>query len=340
MSGRKRGGPRSPKAPAARKQDELLDRIEDRLRDAADGFHGWNSPAGDDAFAGHELSDENAAVWRRWNGLELAAGEARLLSLAEIEPLTAEASAAGILREGDRVIAERGRDVYVLPADPWAEGASVVRVEESGERTPDASSVAHMLLGWFGEIAVLYDDKGEFRDELFGEDGELVPAIARKLARRRLDLDEDAPGPRLELATSLRKAGEHTAARAELKQVLRRAPEWAWAHHELGRAHMGEGDRAAAAKSHREAAQHAGDDTLAAYFFAWAALASEGDARADLAQKVLRVRPDFAMQEAAAAQSLHERERDDEAREHVALGLAVVPSHLELLRLRGEIGTG
>ena len=32
-----------------------------------------------------------------------------------------------------------------------------------------------------------------------------------------------------------------------------------------------------------------------------------------------------------------EGERDDDAKEHVALALAIVPGHLELLGLRGEL---
>lgn len=322
---------------SARRIEELLDRIEDRLRDAPVGFHDAGAPAAPDALAVAGLSDEDAGVWRRWDGLELAAGEARLVTLAEL----ASGVESDVVRADDRVIGERGRDVFVLPEDPWAEGAAVVRVEESGERTPEASSVAHLVLGWLGEIAVLYDARGEFNDELFGDDGELVPAARRKLARRRLDLDEDAPGPRLELATVLRRAGELPAAKAELKQVLRRAPEWSWPHHELGRVLAGLGDRAGAVRSHRAASSHAGDEVLAAWFLAWAALATDDeDARAALAKDVLRARPDFAMQQAAAAQALAERERDDDAAEHVALGLAIVPGHLELLRLKKEIGVG
>jgi len=342
VSGKPKGGKGSPAG--ARRHDALLDRnldrISDRLRDAPMGFHDEGGPADADALAAHELSDEDRALWRRWDGLELGGGEARLLPLAEIAPRTAEADAAGLVRAGDRVIGERGRDTFVLPGDPWAEGAAIVRIEESGERTPEASSVVHLVLGWLGEIAILYDEHGDFEDDLFGDDGEMLPAVQRRLARRRLDLDPDAPGARLELAGLLRRAGELPAAQAELKQVLRRAPEWAWAHHELGRVQMGLGERGKAAASHRKAAAVADDETLGAYFLAWAALASDDAARAELAREVLRVRPDFAANEAAAAGALHERGDDEDAREHVALGLAVVPGHLELLRLRGEIGEG
>ncbi|MBL8943129.1 MAG: hypothetical protein JNK45_08290, partial [Myxococcales bacterium] len=76
-----------------------------------------------------------------------------------------------------------------------------------------------------------------------------------------------------------------------------------------------------------------------AWFLAWAALVADGDTRAALAREVLALRPDFAAQQAEAVATLLERERFDAAREQLELGLAVLPGHLELLRLRGELPT-
>lgn len=315
----------------------VLDRIDDRLRDASEGFHVAGEPADPTALAASGIDEDERGVWRRWDGIDLAAGDARLYGLAEIATATQAAIDEGVAVAGDRVIGERGRDLMVLPADPWAEGAAVGRVEEAGDRSPEASSVAHLVLGWLGEFAVLYGDDGEFHDDLFGDDGELVPAAERRLCRWRLDLDEDAPNARLRLAELLREAGELSAARAELQQVLKRAPDFAWAHFALGRTAMalGQADRARA--SFEAAAGCGGDDGQRGWFLAWAAQVASDATRVALAQQVLALRPDFAAQQAAAVAELIERERFDAAREQLELGLAVLPGHLELLRLRGEL---
>ncbi len=326
-------GPKSQRGDQRR--DQLLDRIDDRLRDAPDGFHDPGPPAAGDALAAADLPEEERGLWARHDGVALAAGEARILALADIAGQTA--AAAEILRPGDRVIGERGRDLFVLPEDPWAEGAAVVLVEEAGDRSPEASSVAHLLLGWLGECAVLYDEHGDWRDELFGEDGELAEPIQRRLCRRRLDLDPDAPNPRLRLAELLAAADEHRAAIAEAEGVLHRAPEFSWAHHRLARSALALGERARARESWEAAAAQSPDPALQSYFIAWAALACDGDARRSLAARVLAARPEFAARQHDAACSLLEREDVTGAREQLELALAVVPGHLPSLELRARL---
>lgn len=319
-----------------------LDRIEDRLRDAPEGLHEPGEPADPEVVEGSGLDPDVALLWATYDGLELGGGECRILPLAEQPAATAAAREEGRLRPGDRVIGERGRDLYVLCADPHAEGADVVLVEEDGERLPFASSVDRLVLALLGEFAVLYDEGGEFQEDLFGEDGELTPVAERRLLRRHLDLDPDAPLARFRLAQSLRRSGELRGAAAELKQLLRRAPEFAWGHHELGRVRLAEQRPAEAAGSFRRAAEAAGEPGLRGHFLAWACLALQSCppeqapkfTRPELAAAALAAAPGLpAAQEAAVRDALA---NDDlaAADEQLSLGLAVSPGHLGLLSLR------
>jgi hypothetical protein len=328
-----------------RRLEELTDRIEDRLRDAPIGLHQTGEAASDQAVA--DLPDEAAALWRRWDGMALGNGEFRLLSLAEQDEATHEANETGILRDGDRVIGEVGLALLVLPADPWAEGGDVVMVEEDGERSPYASSLIRLVIGMLAEMTLLYDDDGEYRDDLFDEFGELMPKAERRLLRRRLDFDEDAPFPRFRLGQLLRRGGEARAARSELRRVIHCAPEFAWAHWELGRAELDvaetAGDeqpercRANAAEAFAAAAEKAGDAGLQALFLAWQARASDGDERARLAARVLELDPGFVSTREHAVREALEHEDREQARELLELGLAVEPRHLGLLGLRGAV---
>jgi tetratricopeptide (TPR) repeat protein len=338
--------------------EALADRIEDRLRDAPLGLHQVGEPADPEALARAELPEEAVVLWRRYDGLGLGNGEARLLSLAESELATSEAKDAGILREGDRVIGETGLALLVLPADPWAEGGDVVMVEDDGERAPYASSVIRMVIGMLAEMSVLYDDEGEYRDGLFDELGELTPKAERRLLRRRLDFDEDAPFPRFRLGQLLRRAGELRAARSELRKVLHRAPEFAWALWELGRTELelaaSDGDddpercRESARACFAGAAEKTEDRSLRALFLAWQARACEGgeggrsegrrgEERERLARAVLELDPAFVVTREAAVREAIEDEDPQRARELLELGLAIEPRHLGLLALRGAI---
>lgn len=337
-----------------RRIEHSLDRIEDRLRDAPEGLHQVGDPADPAALAASPLPPTARLLWGRWDGLELSHREVRLLALADLAD--AQTEAADRVAPGDIVIGERGDDLLVLAADPHAEGADVVLVEEDGDRLPHSSSVDMLVLATLGEAAALFDEEGEYQADLFGADGELTSAAERRLLRRHLDLDPDAPLARFRLAQSLRRAGELRAASGEVTQLLRRAPAFAWGHHELGRARLGLGDAVGAARAFVEAAELAAgpaarspDPGLAAYFYAWACLARgtgpEGQDpkdrragrlpdRAGLAAAVLARSPGFAAAQEAGVRTALAEDEGGRAREMLALGLAVVPGHLGLLSLR------
>jgi len=340
--------------------------------DAPVGLIEAGAPAKPDALAQAQLPAAAAALWGRWDGIEFAGGEAKLFSLAEQAQASAEASAAGILRAGDRAIGQYGLALLVLPADPWEEGGDVVMVEEDGERSPYASSVVRLGLGLVAELSVLYDDEGEYREDLFGDDGQLTARVERRLVRRRLDFDEDAAFPRFRLGQLLRRAGELRAARSELRRVLRCAPEFAWAHWELGRvaleladwAEAGAPPRAGAPAADRPAqgrpapeirpadarqearesfaaaAEKAGDPHLRALFLAWEArvaqLADE-PGRVALAAAIKRLDPGFVAAREAGLREAIEDGDGGRARELLALGLAVEPRALALLELRATV---
>ncbi len=318
-----------------------LERLEERLMMAPPGLHQVGAPASEPAIREAGLPPAAGMLWARYDGIEIGAETARVLPVAEISSATEAAGAEGLLREGDLVVGEMGRDLLVLPLDPYEEGADVVLVEEGGERLPDASTAVHLALGWVAEAGVLFGDDGEFRDELFGEDGELTLAAERRLLRRRLDVDPDAPRPRLRLAQQLRRGGELRAAASELKQVLRRAPQLPWAHEALARVKEDRDDVEGASRSYVEAAElmEPIDPQLAAYFRARAARCAQGDERSALVERVREARPDFAREQVDAAQALIAREAFAEALEVVTLGLAIAPGQVELLALRSELSS-
>lgn len=318
-----------------------LDRLEERLETAPAGLHDVGGPADPEALRAADLPEAAAMLWSKYDGVELMSGEARVLPLAEIGEATADASQEGLLRPGDVVIGDRGRLLFAIPRDPWAEGASVVSISDEADRAPEATSVMHLLLGLLGEISVLYDDHGEFHDALIDEWGDLEAAAHRKLLRRRLDFDPIAPGPRLRLAQRLRVSGELRGAVKEVDKVLHYAPEYAAAHHERGALLRAQGKLDASRRAFARAAELAADDVAAAGHEAWAALVAREDG-ADAephAAAVCRRRPDYAQHQLLGARARLERGDAEAAAEMVALGLAVAPRHVDLLALRGELDT-
>ncbi|MEE9384143.1 MAG: hypothetical protein V3V08_12095 [Nannocystaceae bacterium] len=313
-----------------RRVEVLLDRIEDRLENAPLGLHLAGQPTSWQAAEAAGLTASYAALWTRWDGLDIAQGEAIVYPTESIDAATRRAIGGGRAVEGDVVFGERGSDALVLSHDPYEEGAEVILASDDGERLPYGSTIPDLILALLAEASVLYDHEGEFRDDLYGEDGQMTAGATRRLLRRHLDADPDAPLPRVELARALRHSGEFVASSAELKRALRCAPQFSWAHFELGRTWRDLAQGARARKAFVDAADVAGEEGLAAYFLAWAAMA-EPTGREALAMRARSLRPDFAQAQLAAARAAAAQGEDDKCAEHVALGLAVSPKDLSLL---------
>lgn len=317
--------------------DRVMDKVEDRLWGASEGAHRVHPGASWEEVHAVGLKPEYGYFWTRFNGMELAQGEVEVARLDQIEAWTEEFQER--LRPGDRVIGQRGRDVYVLPEDPWAEGAVVLLVDEVKQRGPLASSVGHWVLALLGEFALLFDEDGEYRDELFDEStGQLVPDTQRKILRRRLDMDPDGPMARFELGQLLRAQGETRAAISELKRAIKVAPEFSWSHYELGRCYFGEKQLRPALGCFESAAEHTGDNLyLYALFSAWAirCVEKEDDPKiASLRKEILARVPNFAKDQLEEACELLEEDSAELIEEHLALGLAVAPKDLGLLAMR------
>ena len=318
--------------------DRILDKVEERLVDAPLGFHNCGAGLGDDALTSSTLSAGARMLWQRWNGMELANGEVCVFSAERLEEETQSAHADGLVRDGDVVIGSRGTDLVVVSYDPWEEGAEVLLVDDEGGRSPSNASVASFVLVQFAEFSVLYDEEGEFQEGIFGDDGELTSEAQRRLLRRHLDFDVDAPLARLRLGQLLRDEGEVRASRREFSEVLKRAPNYAWAQFEEARLLLTLGEHERARAGFKRALELEPDEFLRVYFLAWSAMAAdEDDARAEFVAQVLAASPDFAANQDAAAREAFERGQHARASELIELGLCVSPRSLGLLELRGVL---
>lgn len=320
--------------------DRLMDRIEDRLWGAPEGCHRVHPGASWEQVSQAQIPPEPGYFWTRFDGLELSQGEVTIARLSEIEGLTQ--AYEDRLTPGDRVIGQRGMDLYVLPKDPWAEGAMVLLVDMAKQRGPLASSVGHWVLALLGEFAILFDDEGEYRDGLYDlSTGEITPEYQRKILRRRLDLDPDGPMARFELGQLLRGQGELRGAITELKHAVKCAPEFHWSHYELGRCYFGQGQTRPAKGCFEQAAQICEkNDFLFALFSAWTlrCLEKEDPESATTLRATVRSRaPSFPADQLEDAKEALDDEQVELAREYVDVGLAVSPKDLGLLALRRQL---
>src|SRR5690606_37437306 len=190
-----------------------------------------------------------------------------------------------------------------------AEGR-VWRLEsDTGECLEEGSRLDRWLLGVVEAEAMLYDRDGEFVEEAFDEEGELLDAVSERMLRRVLKRDRDAPAPAWRLAQTLLRQDKLAQAREQLERLVARRPGFGWAWFDLSRISERLGDLASAFDEMQAAAEADPGYEHAAHFWAQAArlaAAMNDEARRSAcASKALALDPDLvAVQRQGAEASL------------------------------------
>jgi tetratricopeptide (TPR) repeat protein len=302
-----------------------LDRIIGTLEDAAPGLHDL------DAAAEHlptGLPAPLIELYARCDGARLYIDSLVIRPSHEVTLENARWRFAEL--DGDAIaIDHRGR---------------IWRTDESIEdEVCEGTRLDRWLAGQLAALALVYDHDGEYADDVFDEDGEILPIVREKQLRAQLKRDAGAPGPRWRLAHALLAQGALEDARNELEQVVADDPAFVWAWLDLARVseRLGEArgaiDEARMAAEAAEGVQH----PQAGYF--WAQVArlalrvTDELVRAQAATKASLLAPDLKRAQLAGARESLAAGDTDSAKGLVELLRAVWPRDLEVLELARKL---
>ena len=211
----------------------------------------------------------------------------------------------------------------------------------TGEWIEEGSSLERWLWGWVEGQALLYDKEGEFRERAIDGDGELTREVAIARERALLKRDPKAVGPRWRLARELARAGDSTAARDQLEEVVEARPRFAWAWYDLARISEKLGELPGAREEALAAAEANPAYEHAAFFLGWAArlatLAGDEAARAALATRALAADPDLARRQLDGARDNLEAGDVEAARDMVEVARALAPNDVAILDLARKL---
>jgi hypothetical protein len=212
--------------------------------------------------------------------------------------------------------------------------------------TCDGTRLDRWLSGIVDALALVYDDDGEFRDDVFDDSGDIAPAHRDKQLRAQLKRDPAAPGPRWRLAHVLLARGADESARDELEQAVADDPVFAWAWLDLARVSERIGELGGALDEARMAADAAegASHPQAGYFWAQVArLATRGGdelVRAEAATKVSLLAPELKRAQLAGVSERIDAGDEESAKGLVELLRAVWPRDLEVLAAAKRLNRG
>ena len=302
-----------------------LDRVFEQLEAAPAGLHDVAPPA---ARLPSGLPEPLIDFYARCDGARLFLDSVELAPSAEVE-LRGEHWRFGSLEDEDLLIDARGRI--------WRSDESLDDLVCEGTR------LDRWLAGVVEAIAMLYDDEGEFVDDSFDEDGELLPAVGERQLRAMMKRDPGAPGPRWRLGHALLAQDNIAEGRAELEEVVASEPGFAWAWLDLAKVSERLGELPGAIDEARAAAEAAAGHPQAGYFQAQlarlAGRAGDEATRAAAARRAAELAPELKAAQLAGARESLEAGDLASARGLIDLLRAVWPRDLEVLELAGRVET-
>ena len=307
--------------------DQPIDRLVVLLQAAPAGLHDLGEPTGDVPL---DWPASLGDVYLAFDGGTLFHEELELYPAASVVSDEGGRHVVGSLDDSPIVVDDDGR---VLRTD-----------DETGEEIVDGTTLARWLRGRIDSLAMLVDKDGEYVDDAFDAQGELVPEIAIAQARAQVKRDARAPGPRWRLARLLAASGapgDLEAARRELERVVELAPELPWAWLDLARISERLGEHDGAYDEAIAAAEAAPEHEQVAYFWAHAARlavrrGNEAD-RAAAAARAVAADPRLVETELAGAEQNLADGDVSSARALVALARAVAPKNLNAIDLARRI---
>ena len=202
---------------ARRAEIDPLDRLFERLDEAQPGVHDIDPPV-DDLPVG--LPAPLIELYARCDGARIFSDTLEIVPSSEVTYDGARWRFGAI--DGEPIGVDHKGKV-------WRTDASVE------DEVVDGTRIDRWLAGQLDALALLFDHEGEYQDDVFDEDGELLPVVREKQLRAQLKRDAAAPGPRWRLAHTLLEQGAAEDARNELEQVVADDPVFAWAWLDLAR---------------------------------------------------------------------------------------------------------
>ena len=218
------------------------------------------------------------------------------------------------------------------------------RTDESiDDEVCEGTRLERWVAGLFDSIGQIYDSEGEFADDIFDDDGDMLPEVRERQLRAHLKRDAGSPGIRWRLGHALLEQGLTEDARNELEQVVADDPAFVWGWLDLARISEMLGDLGNATDEVRMAAEtsEGTQHPQAGYFWAQLArLASRtGDEvlRAQAATKSSLLAPSLKKDQLEGARAVLESGDAESAKGLLELLRAVWPRDLEVLELAARI---